>query len=990
MSVRINTKDYWKSLEQLDGSKEFTKFLDSEFPVVADEGQESPVSRRNFLSLMGASFALAGLTGCRRPVEKIVPHVTPPEELIPGVPVEYNTTMPNGLYAYGVTVRTYDGRPIKIEGNPLHPSTQGSSNSFVQAEILNIYDPDRSKVVLQNGAERTWDDFVVAWRELYKKYSTNKGEGLAILSHPFSSPTQKRLAQDLNRRFANSTWTAYEPVTDENSYKGIKAATGRDLIPIYHFDKAKTILSIDSDFLLLEKDSTRQTRAFASGRKITSPEDEMNRLYVVESALTVTGAAADHRIAMHSSETGAFVGSLALKLASLGIAVKGISDLDVNISEKFNDKWLSAVASDLIAHSGASIVVAGQSQSIAVHALVASINSALGNIGSTVEYRFLDGDFVPDGADLAKLKYDIDNGNVSTLIILGCNPVYDAPFDFNLDKIENTIHFGLHVDETGKSARWHAPQAHFLESWGDAKSIQGMNSVIQPMIEPLYTDAKSTTEFLNLVATGEDSRGYDIVRETWQATLSRRDFDQEWRKVLHDGIHETAARMFKPAIQTSGVATALSYYPLVEASSNAEKFDVVLKASAQTYDGRNANNGWLLENPDPITKLVWDNAALLSPQTAQNLDVKNCDVLNINSGSEYVKLPVWIVPGQADNVIIVELGFGRKSAGRIGNGVGVNVYKMREQANSFILKNVKIEKTGEVFNIVSTQDHGSMEGRPLVREADREEYIAHPEFAQEAVEHPPLKSLWKEHKYDKGYQWGMSIDLNSCIGCGACTTACQSENNIAIVGKEQVGNGREMHWIRVDRYFNGDIENPEVVHQPVACQHCEMAPCEGVCPVAATVHDSEGLNVMVYNRCVGTRYCANNCPYKVRRFNFYNHVKDYPETMKMAQNPNVTVRSRGVMEKCTYCIQRINDAKRKAKDEGRVIKDGEFKVACEQTCPAQAITFGNVLDPKSKIAKIKDSNRSYDMLGELNLKPRTSYGAKLRNPNPDLIDRSES
>jgi len=990
MTLHTDKKEYWKSLEQLDGSPEFKKFLDSEFPLVAEDGADSTFSRRKFLSIMGASFALAGLTSCRRPVEAIVPHVMPPEDIALGVPVEYHTTMPNGIHAYGLTVRTYDGRPIKIEGNPAHPSTQGASNSFIQAEILNLYDPDRSKSVLNNSAERSWDDFVVFWRGLLQKYSHNNGDGLAIISPSFSDPTQKRQALELKKKMPKMHWVVYDPISDENIYKGIKAATGRDLIPLLSYDKAKVILSIDSDFLFLERENLSQARGFAAGRKMSSHVDELNRLYVVESAVSVTGAAADHRLALHSSQVGAFVGALAVELTALGLAVKGTAQIEAGIRNHFDAKWLRAVAEDLLAHFGQSIVAAGRSQSIAVHALVLAINSALGNIGKTVDYRLAEDDFLPDGAELAKLKYRMDNGEISTLIVMNSNPVYDSPVALDFAKVENIIHFGEHVNETGDDAHWHVPKAHFLESWGDAKSVDATLSIIQPMIKPLYSDAKSLVEFLQLLASGEDKRGYEIVRQTWQSILPRRDFEKAWRKTLHDGLAQNTAIQFRPAVRDTGVSTALAYYSLLGDDSGRNSLSLVLQASSQTFDGRYANNGWLLENPHPITKLVWDNAALVSPETAAKLGVKNNDVLQVSVNKKSVELPVWIVPGQANNVIVVELGFGRTVAGRVGDNIGVNVYPLRDQVNLFALTKASAKKIDRTYKLTSTQNHGSMEGRPLVREATLQEYKEHPEFAKEAVEHPPLQSLWKEQKYDKGNQWGMTIDLNSCIGCGACTVACQSENNIAIVGKKQVSHGREMHWIRVDRYFTGNPQKPDFVHQPVACHHCEMAPCESVCPVAATVHDSEGLNVMVYNRCVGTRYCSNNCPYKVRRFNFFNYIKDYPETIKMAQNPNVTVRSRGVMEKCTYCLQRINEGKRKAKDEGRELHDGEIQTACQQACPTQAITFGNILDKESKVAKSKELDRNYGMLGELNLKPRTSYLAKVRNPNPKLLEKSGS
>lgn len=982
--MSLKNKQYWRSLDQLDGTAEFARFLATEFPTCAQEAAGDHLPRRKFLGLMGASMALAGLVNCRRPVEKIIPHVIQPEDRVPGMPVEYNTTMPFGNSAYGLTIKTFDGRPVKIEGNPAHPSTFGRSNAFMQAETLNLYDPDRSKSVLFDGAERRWDDFVVAWREIYQQHLSTRGAGLAVISGAFSSPTLSRLAKEFLRTFPRARWIVYDPITDENIYKGLKAATGRELFPHYQFENAKVIVALDADFLLLESESLKAARGFAEGRKIISENDSMNRLYVVESGLSVTGAMADHRLALPSSQVGAYAAALAMRLKELGLDIAGCDNISPAIVQKFDKKRLLAIAQDLLAHFGESIILAGRTQSIAVHALIPAINSALGNVGVTVNYRLKEDEFTADANELALLKSDIDNGLLTTLIILDGNPVYDAPITLNIKKIAHSIHLSDRVNETAQLVTWHIPAAHFLESWGDTIAIDGTKSIIQPMLEPLF-GGKSAVEVLNLLATGEDARGYDIVRTTWQSLLPRRDFENSWRQILHDGFAPSDPKAIIPYVQSRGVQTALDYYPVEAPLPTKESLEVVLLPSSQVFDGRYANNGWLLENPDPLTKLTWDNAALINPQTAAALDLQKNDFVRLTVSNKSITLPVWIMPGIADFVITIALGFGRNAAGRVGNGVGVNAFKLRSQANSYIIGGVTADKTPGIYQFASTQDHGSMQGRPLVREASLDAYREHPKFAQEMVEHPPLKSLWKEHQYKDGYQWGMAIDLNACIGCGACTVACQSENNIAIVGKEQVAKGREMHWIRLDRYFEGDPDNPRVVHQPIACQHCEMAPCEGVCPVAATVHDAEGLNVMVYNRCVGTRYCSNNCPYKVRRFNFFNYIKDYAETIKMAQNPNVTVRARGVMEKCTFCLQRINEAKLNAKRQSREIRDGEVKTACQQACPTNAIKFGNILDAESEVARAIQNNRNYGILSELNLKTRTSFLAKLRNPNPNVL-----
>lgn len=983
MKTIITNKEYWKSLEQLDADPEFQKFLRDEFPGVADEGQSDVVTRRKFLTLMGASFAMAGLAGCRRPVEKIVPFVVSPEEAVPGVPVDYRTAMPFGNGAHGLTVRSFDGRPIKIEGNPLHPSTMGATNAFLQAEILGLYDPDRSILVLKENKPGTWEEFIVFWQPLFSQFLVNSGEGMAVISCPSSSPTLIRLQGLFKRSFPKSRWVVYDPVSDEQIHIGVKAATGRNLLPVYHIENAKVIAALDSDFLALESESVRHGRQFADSRRIHFPEDGMNRLYVVESALSLTGSMADHRLRLPSSRVANFAAALALTLNDLNFFAAGTEELDASIRQTVDQKWLKALAQDLIAHAGECLVIAGRSQSIAVHALVLSINKALGNIGKTVEYREATGDLLPDASELAKLKYDVDQKKVNTLIVIGGNPLYDASITIDFAKIENTIHLSTYVDETSQQSTWHIPQTHFLEAWGDVSSIDSVLSVTQPLIQPLY-DGKSDVELLHLLATGQDRRGYELVRETWQEILPQTDWESAWRRVLHDGVFSAPVTIVVPEILGEGVMRALKYYPVETVPPSKERLELVFKPSSHVYDGRYANNGWLLENPDPITKLTWDNAALVSPLTAQELGLKNNDVVRISIGEKAALLPVWLVPGQADHSVTVQFGFGRKAAGHVGNRIGENVYTLRSTVNSYIELGSVLAKTGKRRELASTQEHGSMEGRPIVREAVLEEYRRHPEFAKEMVEHPPLKSLWTEFTYDKGYQWGMIIDLNTCIGCGACTVACQSENNIPIVGKKQVANGREMHWIRVDRYFSGDQNDPQLVHQPMACQHCEMAPCESVCPVSATVHDSEGLNLMVYNRCVGTRYCSNNCPFKVRRFNFFNYYTKVWEVEKLQKNPNVTVRSRGVMEKCTYCLQRISQAKEKAQQEGRPVQDGDFQTACQQVCPTRSITFGNILDPDSAVAKLKKDPREYGVLSELNLKARTTYLAKLRNPNPEL------
>ena len=978
-------KEYWRSLDDLADTPEFREFVHREFPSGASELND-PLTRRKFLSLMGASMALAGLAGCRKPVEMIIPYVAAPEEIVPGVANYYATTMPFGNDAFGLIVESHEGRPTKIEGNPGHPSTLGKSNTLIQASILGLYDPDRSRNVMNAGATSSWDEFVTFWRGLSERFRADGGQGLAVLSDSFSSPTLARLAEQFASAYPASKWATYEPVSDENIHAGVQIATGKKYQPIYDFEAAKVILSLDSDFVYTESDNIRNSRGFVDGRRVKSESDEMNRLYMVEGVYSLTGAMADHRLRLPSSMIGAFAAALAVELRNQGLRIDESGALEGYAEHNFDPEWLRIAASDLLKAQGQCIVIAGRRQPANVQSVVVAINGALGNVGKTIQYREMTDSRLSNRDDLAMLAREMKAGSISTLVILGGNPVYNAPGDLDfesaLKNVEHTVHLSAYPDETSKNIEWHVNQAHYLESWGDARSIDGTASIIQPLIAPLFNGI-SQVEMLNLLTTGDNAPGYDIVRETWMRIIDAGVFESAWRKTLHDGFLKTELKSSpQPQIDYAAIFQYLQANPMRSEQPN--NLEVVFMPSTKMYDGRFANNGWLQELPDTQTKITWDNAALISPKTAKELQVGNEEMANLHDGDRSLAIPVWILPGMADNMVALTLGFGRTSAGKVGNGVGFDTYRLRTTKNHEFGPGLKLEKIDGRYKISQTQNHHAMEGRPIVREATLQYYRENPEFAIEMVEVPPLQSLWTEHTYKEGYQWGMSIDLNACIGCNACTIACQSENNIPIVGKEQVARGREMHWIRVDRYFEGDLEDPEIVYQPVPCMHCENAPCEQVCPVNAAVHDHEGLNLQVYNRCIGTRYCSNNCPYKVRRFNFFSYTSKMPEVVKMAQNPDVTVRSRGVMEKCTYCLQRIARDKIKAKNEGREISDGEVISACAQTCPTDAIVFGNVGDPNSRVAKMKKQNRNYAMLAEYNTRPRTTYLARLRNPHPEL------
>ena len=964
---------YWRSLGQLEGSEEARDFREREFPEGASEPPDE-LTRRQVLTLMGASVSLAGLAACRKPTEHIVPYVDAPEQIIPGVPRHYATTMPFGTSAYGLVVENHEGRPTKIEGNELHPATLGASSARVQATILDLYDPDRSAAVAKSGEGSNWGEFVAASKERTKIHGADGGAGLALLLPPCASPTLSRLVAAFKRAFPQALVVIHGAVTERNALEGLVKAAGRPLLGVHRFDKARCVLAVDSDFLHADADMIRNTRGFAASRRLAKAEDSMSRLWAIEAAFSNTGANADHRLRVPARAVAATLAALAGQLGA-GPATPAPEGVDA--------AWLKAAAADLAANKGASIIVAGPRQSAAVHAAVFALNAFLGNVGTTIEYHDPADALLPSSSGLGELTGALGAGRIKTLVIAGGNPAYDAPADLGFTeaakKAEVIIHLGLHRDETAQIATWHVPAAHFLESWDDARASCGTLSVVQPMILPLF-GGKTTSEIVQLLTTGEEKSAHDLVRETWRTTLGEADFEKRWRRVLHDGLLAGSAL---PPVSATAQAGALAGLAGEVAARHgaAGDLDVILAPCPKVHDGSSANNPWLQELPDAITKVTWDNPLLISPATADAKGLKDGDVVKVEANGRSLEIPVFRVPGMADHTAVATLGYGRTNAGRAGNGVGFATYALRTSAQMDLVTGATLTKTGRTHVLAQTQEHGSMDGREIVRESSLQGYREEPKFA---ADHHELFSLWKEHEYKSRPQWGMVIDLGSCTGCNACAVACQSENNIPVVGKDQVRRGREMAWIRVDRYYTGEPANAGAVFQPVPCMQCENAPCEQVCPVAATVHDAEGLNSMVYNRCIGTRYCSNNCPYKVRHFNFYNYTKDTPELVKMAQNPDVTVRARGVMEKCTYCVQRINQGKIDAKLGGRELKDGDIKTACQQACPAQAIRFGDILDPQSDVSQARANDRNYSLLAELNTKPRTTYLARVRNTEPGL------
>ncbi len=981
-------ENLWRSLEEKSGSPDFTEFLQAEFPAIASELSDS-VSRRSFLKLMGASASLAGLAACRMPREEIVPYVKAPEEVIPGNPRYFATTLPIAGAAYGVVVESHDGRPLKIEGNRFHPASLGGASGRTLASILDLYDPQRSKVVIEKGKKRTWNDFSQAWRGWIEEFGKSRGKGLAFLSEALASPSVVRMANRIRKRFPRADWVNYEPISSEQVSEGLRAITGTDLQPIYRFDRTDVVLSIDSDFLNSETNSIRYAKDFSHKRRVRSTSAKMNRLYVLESYHSLTGGMADHRLPVPSSEMVHALAALWQMLKTLGLSLPSLPRPLAKLSTETCDrKWLAALGRDLISNRGKALVVAGEKQPPVVHAMVHLINHHLRSVGKTVVYRRIDSTYHSSLEQFQKLVAKMDEGRISTLIVLGGNPVFNAPSDFKfrqaLSKVQQTVHFTTAPNETSQACAWQLPKSHFLESWGDAQAVDGTISLVQPLIRPLF-DSRDEIEMFGLLATDQQRPGHDWLVESWQKHPRLRTHFGQWKKILHDGILKNSAGPWvKPKFQQQGLVrlTRSPWKPMTTPSAKA--LELVLTASDSLYDGRYANNSWLAETPDPVTKLTWDNAAVISPQTAKALSVKNEDWIELKAGKETLKVPVWILPGHALNSITLALGYGRKNAGKVGTGIGFNAYHLRHSSEMYVIPRVKVEKRSGSYPLACTQNHGSMEGRPIVRWANLDKFKNDPHFARDAVKHPPLKSLFKEHTYTKGNQWGMAIDLSACIGCTACSIACQSENNIPVVGKDQVRYGREMNWMRIDRYFAGEENSPQMLTQPVNCQHCENAPCEQVCPVNATVHDEEGLNAMVYNRCIGTRYCSNNCPYKVRRFNFFSYTNDTPEIAKMVLNPDVTVRTRGVMEKCTYCLQRINQGKIEAKRGARPLGDGEIETACQQACPTDAIVFGDINDVRSQVSRWKKRQHNYELLAELNIRPRTSYLARIKNRNPEI------
>ncbi|MCC6671373.1 MAG: TAT-variant-translocated molybdopterin oxidoreductase [Planctomycetes bacterium] len=1051
-------RQYFRSLDQLEQTPEYLENLHREFPEGASEWTD-PVSRRSFLGLIGASLGLAGMTSCRKPVTRILPFQKNPAGYAPGAAQYYATCFVSGGYGYGTLVRSNEGRPTKVEGNPQHPASLGGANQFMQGDLLNLYDPARSQTVqeLVDGVPtaRTLTEFLAFWKgEVAARHLTSGGEGVRFLMPPTTSPTLLALVAEVRKALPKAAFHTWAPVNRDQELAGAQLAfglaPGQGLDAHYQLDRADVVVSLDADPLALDAQGLRHARHYATRRKITEPGQNVARLYAIEGNFTVTGASADHRFRLRASEVQDAVLALAAELVfGHGLTVPGLDEgfrkaLEPYTKHGFTRKtskgntadWIQAIAKDLIANKGRCVLVPGAGQTALVHAVTHVLNLGLDAIGKTLVYTVTPESMAHgQTGSLRELAESMEAGRVDTLFCLETNPVYDAPADLDfatrLAKVRKKVHLGLLVDETGRACDWHVNAAHDLEAWGDIRAFDGTISAIQPLIAPLY-DGVSRIELLAQLADLPKKTGYDLVRDTWKAMVRGEDFEGVWNEALFQGL---LAGSQWPVAGTPAVRFADLNPKVAEARRAAEgsisNLELGFVPDAKLYDGRFSNNAWLQEMPDPLSKLTWDNAALVNQRTAAALGVKREDVLRITANGRQLDVPVWILPGLADWTITLALGYGRQLGPecKVARGSGVSAYALRTTSAMHFAGGVRAEKTGATYTLASTQDHGSLEGRAHVREATLAHFREKPDWAPmmsplakaaevknlaaaahakeeggpghgepaKVTEAGLLKSLWDDpYTFDQGHQWGMVIDLNSCTGCNACVVACVAENNIPTVGKAQVRRNREMHWLRIDRYFSGsaprggvmsgivDTEDPQVVVQPVPCMQCENAPCESVCPVAATVHSPEGLNDMAYNRCIGTRYCSNNCPYKVRHFNYLDYHGRTPETLKMVANPEVTVRHRGVMEKCTYCVQRITHAKNVAKVKRTTVQDGQITPACAQTCPTQAITFGDIRDPKSRVARLKASPLNYAMLSELNVRPRTTYLARIRNPNPDL------
>jgi MoCo/4Fe-4S cofactor protein with predicted Tat translocation signal len=989
----------WRSIEERGLAT--TPGAANEFPGGASE--LSGPSRRGFMQMLGVSTAVAaGAAACQKPNEKIVPFVRRPEELTPGNALHFATGYAQEGYTSGLLVESHEGHPTKVEGNPAHPETLGATTVVEQALILGLYDDDRAKQLRRGATPIAWPTFLGEVKARSAALAANGGAGLRFLTRPTTSPLLADLRRRILEKFPRARFVSYSSVAADGAVEGTKLAYGKPLMPRHHLGPAAVILSLDADFLNDGPEQIRLSREFAARRE---PSREMNRLYVVEPAMTVTGSMADHRLRLRGGDVAAFAAGLCAMLSGRGLSALGPIGSLGHGAGLWDSKWLVALASDLEKNRGRSLVIAGRRQPAVVHALAAALNAVLGNVGATVEYGApitTDADAGPDA--LRGLVEEIAGGAVDTLVVTAENPAYGAPADFKmgqlLRRVPNVIYHGLYEDETAQSCNYFVPAAHPLESWGDGRATDGVVTIVQPLVAPLWGGRTEAEVLAAFVGDGEVGT-HALLKKYWSSMAKlpgnlagdAGSFDGVWERWLADGIVPDTGAGGEQGLAINSQALAQAAAPLLARAAAGEGIELAFAPDPKVFDGRFANNAWLQELPHPVTKLTWDNAAMLSQATADRLGVETGDVIEITSRDRRVEGVAMIVPGHADNAITLPLGYGRLNTGHIGRAVGFDAGALRTSDAPWFDRGAAVADTGRHHRLAITQDHWTMspDGReipPPAVEAPIAEVLSsgsmfHEELEERRGPQPTVHQPW-DYSHEQ-YKWGMAIDLNKCTGCNACTIACQSENNIPVVGKDNVWRGREMHWIRIDRYFSGSVDDPSMITQPLGCVQCETAPCEYVCPVNATVHSDEGLNEMVYNRCIGTRYCSNNCPYKVRRFNFLDYTGDISPARELGMNPEVTVRARGVMEKCTYCVQRIERKRIETRVEGRAIADGELETACQQGCPTRAITFGSLNDPASKVSQAHADPRRYDLLHELGTRPRTAYLARVRNPNPDLV-----
>lgn len=973
---------YWRSLEQLADDQAFNRLLADEFPA-HERIWAAPIDRRRMLKLMAASLALGGLTACdRQPREALIPYVDMPEGQVPGQPRYYATTHLIDGYAHGLLAQSREGRPIKLEGNPDHPATRGACDIFSQASILSLYDPERGSSVMRRGHIAGYSQFLAAIQQRHEQWDATRGAGLALLTNVVTSPSETERLNRLLERWPQARWYRHTPMDRRAVYSASQWLFDAPQEALYRFDQARVVISLDADFFQGQPGFLRYSRDFLQHRR-PRDSDELSRLYIVESTPSITGSVAEHRLSLRHDR----IVDAARQLANaFGLEVAPAQ------SAALPDPWLTTLVEDLKNQAPEVLVVPGDQQPAEVHALAHAINERLGAIGTTL--TFIDPvDQSHQAAPIEALSQAMHAGEVDSLIIMGSNPVYSAPDDLAfaeaLQNVAWRCHWGDTFNETARLCHWHIPATHPLETWGDARAFDGTLSLLQPLILPLH-DGKSALQFLAALDEAIDHDARELLIDAWRARYDEaEDFETFWQASLRDGHVRDSAYAPRPVALNDGWQARLP-----TATTTESELVLQLRPDPSLWDGQYANNAWLQELPRPLTKLTWNTALLIAPALAERHDLISGDVVRIATGEQAnepsgdeqaLEAPVYVLPGMPTDAVTLTLGGGRQHAGSIAAGVGINAHDLQHSGSPWAIS-ATLEKTGAHQQLATTQNHHAIEGRELIRATTLESYRDDPHFAQHGEPHGSLyPEPWPAER-QPDHAWGMSIDLSACIGCNACVIACQAENNIPVVGADEVRMGREMHWIRIDRYFQGPLDAPEMIFQPVTCMHCENAPCEYVCPVGATQHSADGLNEMVYNRCIGTRYCSQNCPYKVRRFNWFNYTGETAsyEIPPAAYNPDVTVRSRGVMEKCTFCVQRINRKRLDAQVEHRELADGELQTACQQSCPTQAIVFGDINDPHSEVRRLKEHPLDYGMLAELNVRPRLTYLAAVRDPNPRL------